>query len=342
MGGALAVFLMSMVGIMGMVGATGPNTVATLGAPTVHVSFVVHNDEDTGLVGYWALDNYTKTVTLWNIGGGVYAVNVTYSGTWCTFAGAKSPSAGTIEPTNECGLMTGGYDGTLTPGSGVNLNSSAPKSGTVGGGVFNFGGSEADILKQTYGLQSGDPAADLFSWTAYYFPGTSASIANEVWGWTYTAPNGGGQWINQVAGNTGDIVTSTSSGLIAGANLEASTCALSLSSQVLNFGTILSGQSASASPVTVTNLGTVTSQLSILGDYWRNSANAAIGSPSWTTWSANPGLTGPTPLTGSAVNTNANLAALGGESALTFALIVPSGTATAGAITQQISLVSGC
>ncbi len=339
MGGALAVFLMSMVGIMGMVGAAGPNTVATLGAPVAHVSWVVHNNEDSAVSGhYWALDNYTKTVTIWSTSvAGTYEINSTYSGTFCTFAGVGSPQygPGVTEPTDECGLMTGGYDAQITSAGALNTTASPLTA------IFNFGGSKTDIVI-TGG--SGNPTP--FDWIKYYFPSADENNFHYLngdlaWSWTYTAPNGG-QWINSGLGNTGDIVSSASSSLIAGANLQASTCALSLSSQVLNFGTILSGHSATASPVTVTNLGTVTSSLSILGDYWRNSASLAIGSPSWTTWSATPGLTGPTALTTSQVNTNANLAPLGGQSALTFALTVPVGTATAGAITQQISLVSGC
>ena len=55
------------------------------------------NDEDSGMVGYWALDNYTETVTVWQESSRELYAFVYYSGTWTAYAGALSPQVGTPE-----------------------------------------------------------------------------------------------------------------------------------------------------------------------------------------------------------------------------------------------------
>ena len=146
-----AIFLLGMVGVAGAVtyppiGVTG-YPAAISGGPVATLSYKVYDDEDTGLAGYWALDTYTKTITVYPTAAtGTYDVNVTYIGTFCTFAGALSPQLGKTEPTSGCGTMTGGYDGYITGATSTNFTSSTPPASP-----FNYGGTSADILKGTYG-----------------------------------------------------------------------------------------------------------------------------------------------------------------------------------------------
>jgi hypothetical protein len=172
------------------------------------IQYTVQNDEDTGLIGYWALDNYVKTVQVWSLGSDQYEAISTYSGTFTTYAGAKSPQNGVTEPTTETGTMYGEYVATFTATS---FNpSNLVKSGNIG--TYNFGGTQNDILLGTYSKQTGDPASDVYDWLSAYFAGVPSSGAgsfNDVsWGWSYTITSGTSLvWNNNAVGNTGDIVT---------------------------------------------------------------------------------------------------------------------------------------
>ncbi|MGI0133669.1 MAG: hypothetical protein ACREBW_01760, partial [Candidatus Micrarchaeaceae archaeon] len=172
----------------------------------INSNFVVKGDEDTGLKGYWALDNYTKTLRVWQIGATNYTINSTYSGTWCTFAGALSPESGIAEPNDGCGPIQGGYNATLN--TAVPLNASANTIGSLG--TFNYGGTQKDILLGTYSNnQVGN--TNTFDWIQHYFPGADESKFSEnPWGWTYTynaAPFATQTWVNAGTGSSGDIVT---------------------------------------------------------------------------------------------------------------------------------------
>ena len=63
--------------------------------PIINVRMSVTNDEDTGFVGYWALDSYQKSIYVWQMPptgpGATFCALVQYSGLWQTFAGALSP-----------------------------------------------------------------------------------------------------------------------------------------------------------------------------------------------------------------------------------------------------------
>ena len=175
---------------------------ATIG-PIINVTMTVKNDEDTGLVGYWALDNYTKHVTVWQTDANTYAANVTYLGMWHTFNGALSPQNGIIEPDNGTGTLQGSYTATFnTP----TFNSMANTIGNLG--TFDFGGTVNDILLGTYSSnQIGNQ--NPFDWVGYYFPGYT-NFVQPTWSWTYTNNTYhfyGNQWVNSYAGNSGDIIT---------------------------------------------------------------------------------------------------------------------------------------
>ena len=164
------------------------------------ISMNVINDEDSGMVGYWALDNYTKTVTVWQEPNGIYYANVTYSGTFTTYDGALSPQNGVKETQTVTGTFTGGYVATFTG----TLNANMQLNGYIGS--YNFGGTVTDILKGMYNNgQTG--ATNAYDWLTAYF-GNSAlnSFTEASWGWTYQYENQ--IWINTgaITGNSGDIV----------------------------------------------------------------------------------------------------------------------------------------
>ena len=61
----------------------------------LNITYKITNDEDSGNVGYWALDNYNKSVQVWQVPDGSFYAIAKYEGKWNTFAGALSPGAGT-------------------------------------------------------------------------------------------------------------------------------------------------------------------------------------------------------------------------------------------------------
>ncbi|MGA2523389.1 MAG: hypothetical protein ABSF65_04465, partial [Candidatus Bathyarchaeia archaeon] len=203
--------------------ANYPNNVivpsTTQPTQVLNVVYNVQNDEDTGLSGYWALDNYVKTVQVWSLGSNNYEIVATYKGTFTTYTGALSPEAGTPETTTSggaTGTITGEYIGTFTSAN-INLTPNNPlgtgKLSNYGNiGTYNFGGLATNIAKGTYALQgTGNPTA--FDVLSIYFPGYT-NFVQSTWGWTYIygSPGASGLypanhiWSNSVAGNTGDIV----------------------------------------------------------------------------------------------------------------------------------------
>lgn len=161
------------------------------------ITYKVTNDEDSGFVGYWALDDYNKHVQVWQVPDGSFYEVARYEGTWHTFAGALSPQAGTAESADASGTFEGGYvatfTGTFTPGT-------LKTHGNVG--TFDFGGSRADILLGTYGAGQTGPTTP-FSFLSTYFP-SSAGFSQPSWGWTYHYKSQ--TWNNFSYGSTGDIV----------------------------------------------------------------------------------------------------------------------------------------
>jgi hypothetical protein len=182
--------------------------------PVLDVVYTVANDEDSGLQGYWALDEYTSYIHLYQItkgkDAGTYFGTQTFLGSFYTVQGAVSPgslpSPLTTEQTPGFGSFQGGIvfyiNGTFTPGAN-------PVTGSLG--LKNFGGTTADLLKQTYGAgQTGPTSA--FDWTTTYFA-ASPVVSEPTWGFYYVLDKplqGSGttnDWCNFAAGNTGDIVT---------------------------------------------------------------------------------------------------------------------------------------
>jgi hypothetical protein len=148
------------------------------------------------MVGYWALDNYTKTVTVWQMTSGEYYAVASYSGTWTTYEGALSPQNGTTEPVTATGTFQGGYIATFTG----TLNTSLRTQDNIG--TINMGGSRSDILLGIYSKQTGD--STYYNWATPYFGNSVQALSLAYWSWTYQF--GTQTWINSYYGNSGDIV----------------------------------------------------------------------------------------------------------------------------------------
>jgi hypothetical protein len=169
----------------------------------VNVNYKVTNDEDSGNVGYWALDNYNRHLQVWqdpNDSRYFYSI-ARYDGKWNTFAGALSPGAGKTESKDAAGTMHGGYIGQFH--GDINPEPAYKVSGNLG--AFDFNGTKSDILLGTYGAgQTG--AIPTFDWLGTYFENVTG-FDQPFWGWTYQYKNQ--RWKNfdlLHGGTTGDII----------------------------------------------------------------------------------------------------------------------------------------
>ena len=178
------------------VNASGVPAGSTL---VLNITYKVTNDEDSGNVGYWALDNYNKQLQVWQgPDNTTFYVVGRYTGTWQTFAGALSPGAGVPQTRDASGPFEGGYFLTFTYNGGINP-AGYQTHGNIG--AKDFCGSKADVLLGTYGAgQVGASCA--VSVLDLYFPGYT--FVSEAWGWTYHYRNQ--SWNNFDYGTTGDIV----------------------------------------------------------------------------------------------------------------------------------------
>jgi len=160
----------------------------------ININHKVINDEDSGNVGYWALDNYNKKVQVWQVPGGSFYAVARYVGNWQIFAGALSPGTGKVQGNDASGTFQGGYTGTFT------ATSCGPTFGNIG--TKDYGGTKADILQGTYGAGQTGPTTP-YSFLDEYCNGYSNFHYNN-WGWTYHYRNQ--TWNNFDYGTTGDIL----------------------------------------------------------------------------------------------------------------------------------------
>jgi hypothetical protein len=162
----------------------------------INITYKVTNDEDSGNVGYWALDNYNKLLQVWSVPDGSFYAVAKYNGKWHTFEGALSPGAGVVEGNDATGTFHGGYRATFQ------ATSCSRTFGNVGS--YDFGGTKADILLGTYGAgQTGSTTP--FNALSTYCPGYDGATFNYInWGWSYRYRSQA--WFNFMSGTTGDIV----------------------------------------------------------------------------------------------------------------------------------------
>ena len=327
---------------------------ATATTPLIHVTYLVTNDADgANSGGYWALDNYTQTLTVYQTTtSGVYNVTVSDFGTWCTYPGVQSPEKGVLQTAGECGVISGGYGGNLT----TSVRPVNTMQTTFGNGVLNMGGTFTSPNTITPGT------TDAYtSWMNYFFPGSVTGnnwgavfrFANggNAWGWTYTDSNGN-IWINNGTIPTkdngyGDIVVGSANNqgsVQAIAGVVPETCSLSAVGS-LNFGSIVPGgpRAAASSPVTVTDEGDVATPVLIYGSDWSSSTAGDLGSGSvgWTVYNIGATPNPTSTLTSTAASTGANLAANGGSSQFSFELSVPAAV-TPATLRQTITFLSSC
>ena len=115
----------------------------------LNVEYTVQNDEDSGISGYWAIDNFVETVQVWSLGSNNYEAVVTDKGTWTTYTGALSPQNGVVEQTptaGTTGTLYGEYIATFT------ATSFNPNNLVVYGniGTKNDAGTASDVSLGTY------------------------------------------------------------------------------------------------------------------------------------------------------------------------------------------------
>ena len=157
----------------------------------IDVMYRVINDGDTRVGGgFWALDDYTKRIQVWEIGPGLFYAWVRYHGSFETLAGPSPQGTGEIAAGVE-GKMEGDYWAVIT-------GALKPKPDRK---------LQGNLGEMNYGCKASDPGnystCKTFSWTdAYFAPGYDFQY--QWWGWLY---DGGkhGVWVNAQGGNQGDI-----------------------------------------------------------------------------------------------------------------------------------------
>ena len=182
----------------------------------------VINDEDSGLDGYWAMDNFTRVIDVWQTGASNYTINFTDFGTSSIPANVLSPGKGILEPFSgnaemngeQSWVVVGTFNSLASPTFPDNGFPTAPSTLTGNGsiGTYNAMGTTADLLKQTYAKQNGGlgSVSNSIAFVNSYF---SNVISEEQPGfnytYTYNSPLGVQKWID--TSNTkispGDIVT---------------------------------------------------------------------------------------------------------------------------------------
>lgn len=188
---------------------------AVKGNLLVNISEKVINDADSGQGGnYWALDTFTRTIKVWNLGSDTYCAVVNYTGTFAAQAGQKSPgttaTTGGILTGDEIGTIKGGYVAQITGPLDVTDPANWPLVGKANQG-------NAVDYQCVIAPDGSANCPGVVDWTTKYFDtsSTSFTFGENPWGWTYvgkdkpTAPDAGaadGVWNNASTGNSGDIL----------------------------------------------------------------------------------------------------------------------------------------
>lgn len=226
----------------------------------LNITMNLQNDEDSGNLGWWAVDNLSQEITLWRVSDGSYYVRALDNGTWYTFAGAKSPQNGYGESADGSGPFQGGYIALLS-----SVNVFTPSMSLTGFlGTFDFGGTKAKILGNI-GPNGTIQSSGLRFWSLFYFnsgTGFAFSSPNSLptWGWLYTYLDQE-SWCNtSAAPSSGDINT-------APALLTSSTSTQFLTSTSSESTTLITTIVSSMTSSTVV-LGTSTNYISTSYGTW--------------------------------------------------------------------------
>ncbi len=192
-------------------GTTNTNDIVT-NKLVLYVNSNVLNDPDSGDQGNWAIDNFTRTIKVWQIGPTSFTAVYNDTGTSSIIAGAPSPKNGVIQPANGTATMVGNTNITFTAtGFNSSYDSSLIANNSIG--TLNMKETPADLLANRFNA-SAPTQSTLNYYLNQYFTGVS-SINVPTGGWTYVykGPVGGTQsWTDAVSTNwgttnTNDIVT---------------------------------------------------------------------------------------------------------------------------------------
>lgn len=170
------------------------------------ISYIVQNDEDSGVGSYWALDHLNEHLKVWKLADGSFYAIKKFDGIFAAPQGALDPGTGTrVQNESSFGDITGGYvavlNGTFAPGTN-------PVNGNIG--TFNYDGTTSDIL---LGASNSNGAPNPYDWTIAYFS-TQSGFTETHWGWSYTldpefqSSTSVNQWCNYNnidGGNSGNI-----------------------------------------------------------------------------------------------------------------------------------------
>ena len=184
----------------------------------------VINDEDSGSVGYWAMDNFTRVINVWQTGAFNYTINFTDFGTSSIPANALSPGKGVLEPFSGNAVMNGeqswnvvGTFNSLASPSSPDNGFVVPSSLTINASITPSGpysafGTTADLLHKTYSNQTGGQGSvsNSLAFVNSYF----SNIINEEqpgfnYTYTYNSPLGVQKYVDtsNTAISPRDIVT---------------------------------------------------------------------------------------------------------------------------------------
>lgn len=157
------------------------------GKLVINVVQRVINDADSAVGGtYWAMDDLSRQIQVWQTGDNTFCATVRYQGSWVTLGG-PSPQNGTILNAGITGTMEGGYTAPIT--GTLKTNPAASTRGNIG---------TLDLRCDSNGNCLGAAFwADL-----YFDPGFS--FDQPFWGWIYHGGSNG-TWVNASTGNSGDI-----------------------------------------------------------------------------------------------------------------------------------------
>lgn len=169
------------------------------GDPTINIVEKVKNDVDTGfgVPTWWAIDNYTRQIKVWQTGTTgesetpTWCATVKYEGKFNAVAGKSAPGGTGTIGSNVKGEMEGGYRATFI--GTLKDSPSWPTHGNVG--TFD------------YNCNISGSCTGLVSWTSQYFNGVSA-FDQPWWGWIYKAGSHG-TWVNAIgvpAASSGNIL----------------------------------------------------------------------------------------------------------------------------------------
>jgi hypothetical protein len=187
--------------------------------PIINVRMTIHNDEASGFFGSWALEDYARSVVVWigpsngTVGYNYFCALVQYTGIAKTFALAKSPMNGVVEPKSGVAKMigmkvemfAGAFLGNYcNPAKRVCTPpySTMRLAGNIG--KQDWGGSVADILAGTYNTPG------YVNWLSFYFAPGYSGYTEPLWTSVYSLGHGmgiGNMWVNTNGGSSGDIVT---------------------------------------------------------------------------------------------------------------------------------------